>query len=221
MARLPVYQRILLQMADARIPTVSSEGLAEAAGVNAAMVRKDLSYLGSYGTRGAGYDVEFLLSQIGRELGLDQDWPLLIVGLGNLGTALANSRGFSSGGFRVAALLDSDPAKVGQVVAGVEVRPTSELSELAQRKRISIAVIATPASVAQELADRLVEAGVTSILNFAPAVLSVPDHVLVRQVDLSIELQVMTFYQRQRAAVGGGTGPTPDLDAALSELGGG
>lgn len=215
-ARLPVYQRALLSLAEARTPTVSSDGLAEMAGVNAAMVRKDLSYLGSYGTRGAGYDVEFLLGQIGRELGLDRDWPLMIVGLGNLGTALANSRGFSSGGFRVAALVDSDPARVGQVVAGVEVRPTAELAALAGRERISIAVIAAPAAVAQELADRLVEAGVGSILNFAPAVLNVPPHVLVRQVDLSIELQVMSFYQRQRAGLDGAA----DLGRAVGALGG-
>lgn len=198
MARLPVYQRLLAEMAAARQVTVSSEGLAELAGVNAAMVRKDLSYLGSYGTRGAGYDVEFLLHQVDRELGVDRDWPVVIVGIGNLGTALANSRGFASRGLRVAALVDCDPARVGQVVAGLAVRDISELDGLVESLSLAIAVIATPATAAQEVADRLVDAGITSILNFAPTVLSVRKPVVVRQVDLSTELLVLSFHERQR-----------------------
>ncbi len=194
-ARLPLYQRVLTEMAQLRTPTVSSEGLAEAAGVNAAKVRKDLSFLGSYGTRGAGYDVDFLLSQIGRELGLDRDWPVVIVGVGNLGRALANSQGFSSGGFRVAALVDSDAGKVGQLIGGVPVSRMEDLPLLVAERRLAIAVITTPAVVAQEVAQALVSGGITSILNFAPAVLNVPEHVRVRQVDLSIELRVMSFYQ--------------------------
>src|SRR5437588_12611725 len=126
-ARLPVYLRSLLEMGEAGTTTVSSERLAELAGVNAAKVRKDLSYLGSYGTRGVGYDVEYLLYQINRELGLTQDWPVAIVGLGNLGHALANYRGFLSRGFRVVALVDADPSKVGERIGDLAVRHIEDL----------------------------------------------------------------------------------------------
>src|SRR5215831_12500601 len=122
-ARLPVYLRALLEVAEQKTATISSERLADLAGVNAAKVRKDLSHLGSYGTRGVGYDVEYLLYQISRELGLTQDWPVAIVGVGNLGHALANYRGFGSRGFRFVALFDADPAKVGEELAGLTVRP--------------------------------------------------------------------------------------------------
>jgi redox-sensing transcriptional repressor len=195
-ARLPVYWRALLELADAGTATVSSEGLAEMAGENAAKVRKDLSYLGSYGTRGAGYDVQLLAGQIGHELGLNQEWRVVIVGVGNLGRALAGYRGFSSRGFRVAALVDSDPAKVGHRMRGLTVSPVEELPALVEREGLAIGLIATPAAAAQGVADRLVAAGITSLLNFAPAVLTTPEHVLLRQVDLSIELQILSFYQR-------------------------
>jgi len=198
-ARLPVYLRALLEVAEVKTATISSERLAELAGVNAAKVRKDLSHLGSYGTRGVGYDVEFLLYQISRELGLTQDWPVVIVGIGNLGHALANYRNFSARGFRVVALLDSDPAKVGERVGDLVVRSLDDLEAIARSEHVAIGIIATPAAAAQDVADSLVKAGVTSILNFAPTVLSVPPHVSLRKVDLSIELQILSFYQ-QRAA---------------------
>lgn len=204
MARLPVYLRSLYELSDGP-GTISSERLAEMAGVNAAKVRKDLSYLGSYGTRGVGYDVEYLLYQISRELGLTQDWPVAIVGLGNLGHALANYRGFMARGFRVVALFDADPAKVGERVGGLEVSHLDQLGGLAEPLELAIGVIATPASAAQDVADRLVAAGVGSILNFAPVVLTVPPHVSVRKVDLSIELQILSFYQQRR--------PVPGSDA--------
>jgi redox-sensing transcriptional repressor len=197
-ARLPVYLRSLVEVADGGAATISSERLAELAGVNAAKVRKDLSYLGSYGTRGVGYDVEYLLYQISRELGLTQDWPVVIVGIGNLGHALANYRNFSARGFRVVALLDADPAKVGERIGDLAVRHLDDLDEVAA-EGVAIGIITTPAAAAQDVADRLVAAGVTSILNFAPAVLNVPPHVSLRKVDLSIELQILSFYQ-QRAA---------------------
>ncbi|HZQ85072.1 MAG TPA: redox-sensing transcriptional repressor Rex [Acidimicrobiales bacterium] len=198
-ARLPVYLRCLVEVADGKIATVSSERLAEMAGVNAAKVRKDLSYLGSYGTRGVGYDVEYLLYQISRELGLTQDWPVVIVGLGNLGHALANYNGFSARGFRVVALVDADPAKVGTKIGDLAVRPIDDLDAIATSDKPAIGIIATPAQAAQDVADRLVAAGVTSILNFAPVVLSVPDGVSLRKVDLSIELQILSFYQQRQA----------------------
>jgi len=197
-ARLPVYLRSLVEVADAHTVTVSSERLAEMAGVNAAKVRKDLSYLGSYGTRGVGYDVEFLMVQINRVLGLTQDWPVVIVGVGNLGHALANYKGFSARGFRIAALVDADPSRVGEVVAGLSVRHMDELPAVALEEKIAIGIVATPASSAQEVADLLVAAGVTSILNFAPALISVPRDVSLRKVDLSIELQILSFYQQLR-----------------------
>ena len=198
MARLPVYLRSLTEVADAKTSTISSERLAEMAGVNAAKVRKDLSYLGSYGTRGVGYDVEFLLYQISRELGLTKDWPVVIVGLGHLGHALANYGGFKERGFQILALVDSDPALVGEKVAGVTVRHVDDLPAIAAQVEPAIGIIATPAAFAQTVADQLVEAGVSAILNFAPAVLSVPDHVSLRKVDLSIELQILSFYQQRK-----------------------
>jgi redox-sensing transcriptional repressor len=196
-ARLPVYLRILYDLAADRVASVSSERLAELAGVNAAKVRKDLSYLGSYGTRGVGYEVDYLTYQMSRELGLTHDWPVVIVGAGNLGQALANYAGFDERGFPVAALVDVDPAKVGTVIGRVPVHHLDDLPELVGDGG-AIAVIATPAAAAQEAADRLVGAGVTAILNFAPLILSVPRGVSVRKVDLAVELQILSFYQRRR-----------------------
>ncbi|WP_225851159.1 redox-sensing transcriptional repressor Rex [Streptomyces sp. HPF1205] len=198
-ARLPLYLRALTALSERSVPTVSSEELAAAAGVNSAKLRKDFSYLGSYGTRGVGYDVEYLVYQISRELGLTQDWPVVIVGIGNLGAALANYGGFASRGFRVAALLDADTALAGKLVAGLPVRHIDELETIVADNQVSIGVIATPAGAAQEVTDRLVAAGVTSILNFAPTVLSVPDGVDVRKVDLSIELQILAFHEQRKA----------------------
>ncbi len=199
-ARLPVYLRALYALADHGVATVSSEELAAATGVNSAKLRKDLSHLGSYGTRGVGYDVEYLVYQVSRELGLTQDWPVLIVGAGNLGRALANYGGFASRGFRIAALVDSDPHVVGTVIARHTVRGDAEIEQVIDQFDVSIGVIATPASAAQNVCDRLVAAGVTSILNFAPVVLSVPPGVDVRKVDLSIELQILAFHAQRRGA---------------------
>jgi redox-sensing transcriptional repressor len=200
-ARLPVYLRALYALADHEVATVSSDELAAAAGVNSAKLRKDLSHLGSYGTRGVGYDVDYLIYQVSRELGLTQDWPVLIVGAGNLGRALANYGGFASRGFRIAALVDCDPAVVGTIIARHTVRSAADIEDVIDRLDVSIGVIATPAAVAQNVCDRLVAAGVTSILNFAPVVLSVPSGVDVRKVDLSIELQILAFHAQRRGAV--------------------
>jgi redox-sensing transcriptional repressor len=197
-ARLPVYLRALYALADRGVATVASDELAAAAGVNSAKLRKDLSHLGSYGTRGVGYDVDYLVYQVSRELGLTQDWPVLIVGAGNLGRALANYGGFASRGFHVAALVDSDPAVVGTMIARHTVRSAADIEAVIQRFDVAIGVIATPAAVAQNVCDRLVAAGVTSILNFAPVVLNVPSGVDVRKVDLSIELQILAFHAQRR-----------------------
>ena len=201
-ARLPIYLRALLDLAEGRGEmTVSSEDLASMAGVNAAKVRKDLSYLGSYGTRGVGYDIEYLLYQITRELGLTQDWPAAIVGVGNLGRALASYKGFSERGFRITALFDVEDEVVGTKVAGLEVMHLDDLKDIVADQGITIGIIATPPGAAQEVAERLVDAGVKSILNFAPAVVAVAPDVNVRKVDLSIELQILSFYQQRTQAI--------------------
>lgn len=214
-ARLPLYLRALTSLAERGISTVSSDQLAEAAGVTSAKLRKDLSYLGSYGTRGVGYGVDFLRHQISREIGLTQDWAVVIVGIGNLGHALANYAGFASRGFRVAALVDADPSRVGEQIAGLTVQPAESLEALIREHDISIGVITTPARAAQGVCDRLVGAGITSVLNFAPTVLQVPPEVDVRKVDLSIELQILAYHeQRKNGAV---LALTPEQAATLAE----
>jgi redox-sensing transcriptional repressor len=207
-ARLPVYLRILGEQSEAQVDRISSDRLAELAGVNAAKVRKDLSYLGSYGTRGVGYEVDYLVYQVRRELGLTHDWPVVIVGAGNLGQALAGYGGFGDRGYPVAGVVDVDPAKIGSVLGGVRVRHIDELANIVQARRVNIGVVATPPAAAPDAAERLVRAGVTSILNFAPVVLSVPRSIEVRKVDLAVELQILSYHEQRRAdgnlrAVGG------------------
>ena len=199
-SRLPLYLQALTSLAEQGVATVSSEELASAAGVGSAKLRKDLSHLGSYGTRGVGYDVTYLVNQISRELGLTQDWRVVIVGVGNLGHALANYGGFASRGFTVTALLDSSPGVIGESVAGLTVRPMDDLEFVVADYGIQIGVVATPAEAAQDVCDRLVAAGVTGVLNFAPCLLSVPRGVMVRRVDLSTELQILAFHEQRRAA---------------------
>ncbi len=206
-----MYLRNLYELAERRTATISSERLAELAGVNAAKVRKDLSFLGSYGTRGVGYDVEYLLYQMSRELGLTQNWPVVIVGAGKLGQALANYGGFDERGFPVVAMVDNDPAKVGTVYNGIRVRHLDELPALVNEVDGVIGVITTPAPAAQDVADLLVGAGVTSILNFAPALITVPRGVSMRKVDLAVELQILSFYQQRRQVAP--VRPAPHIEA--------
>ncbi|MGH8874477.1 MAG: redox-sensing transcriptional repressor Rex [Acidimicrobiia bacterium] len=197
-ARLPVYLQCLDGLPTDR-QTVSSEELAAASNVTAAQVRKDLSHLGSNGVRGVGYDTQRLRRLIQRELGLTGDVPVAIVGVGNLGTALANYQGFGERGFRIVALFDSHPAKVGASVRDHTIR---HLDQLDPKAGIAIGIIATPGEAAQQVADRLAGAGVRSILNFAPAVVRVPPGVEVRNVDLSTELQILSFYLAHPAKAG-------------------
>ena len=198
LGRLPIYLRILVDLGTENVAQVSSERLAELAAVNAAKVRKDLSYLGTYGTRGVGYEVQFLMYQIQRELGLNQSWPLVIVGAGNLGQALANFSGIAERGFHSVGVVDKDDSKIGTVVGGVRVKHVDELTNIVQAKAVSIGIIATPAQHAQEAADALVRAGVGSIMNFAPTVLAVPRGVNIRKVDLALELQILSYYEQTR-----------------------
>src|SRR5581483_11968389 len=187
-------------MAENGASTTSSEELAAAAGVNAAQVRKDLSHLGSYGTRGVGYDVDYLVRQINRQLGLDHDRRVAIVGAGNLGHALASYGGFPARGFEVVAAFDADPAKVGAPLGPVTVAPVSDLFDVLREKEVEIAIVTTPATAAQSVVDAVVAAGVGSILNFAPTTVTVPPTVNLRQVDLGVELQILSFYQHQLAS---------------------
>lgn len=197
-ARLPRYLRALTDLADAGLATVSSRDLGQAAGVNPAQVRKDLSFLGSYGTRGVGYRVDDLCRHVSRVLGLTRDWSVVLVGVGNLGRALASYRGFAERGFSVVALLDADAAVVGRTVAGHVVRSIDDLDDVVSERGVSIAVLTVPVESAQAVAEQLVAAGITSILNFAPTHLEVPDDVVVRRVDLSTELAILAYHERRR-----------------------
>jgi redox-sensing transcriptional repressor len=198
-----MYHRNLVSLTARGVILVSSEELAEASGVSSAKLRKDLSFLGSYGTRGVGYDVEFLLYQIARALGLTQEWPVVIVGIGNLGHALAGYPGFASRGFSVVGLFDTDKKLVGEsvIVAGKEivVQDISKLAQVVLSSNASIGVIATPESAAQEVCDLMLRNGVTSILNFAPVQIEVPAGVDVRRVDLATELQILAFHEQRKS----------------------
>jgi redox-sensing transcriptional repressor len=201
-------------MAERGVTTISSGDLAEAAGVNSAKVRKDLSYLGSYGTRGVGYDVAYLIHQVRRELGLTQHWPVLIAGAGNLGHALSNYRGFTERGFRIAAIVDNAKERVGEQIGSITVEHIDRLDQIVRREDIAIGVICTPAAAAQDVADRFAAAGIRSVLNFAPAVIAVPDNVSVRKVDLAIELQILAYYEQRKAVLEAVKGGRAALDLA-------
>ncbi len=192
-SRLPVYLRTLASLPSTQY-TCSSDQLAALSGVNSAQVRKDLSYLGSHGTRGVGYAVEELLEQLRRALGLTHAHAVVIVGAGNLGAALSNYGGFAAWGFSVAAIVDADESKVGERITGTNVERFADLNTIVAERSVVIGIIATPAEAAQEVADRLVGAGIRSILNFAPAVIEVPEGVEVRRVDLSTELQILAYH---------------------------
>ncbi len=197
-SRLPVYLRGLKLLNERGVRLVSSEELANLTAVRSTKLRKDLSFLGSYGVRGVGYDVDYLTHEISRVMGLTQEWPVLIIGIGHLGQALAGYEGFSSRRFQIRALLDADPKKVGTVIASQSVLHIDQLERVVGENTNSIAVLAVPEGAAQAICDRVVRAGVTSILNFAPTLLQVPSHVELRKVDLSIELQILAFYEQRK-----------------------
>ncbi|WP_231495998.1 redox-sensing transcriptional repressor Rex [Cellulomonas sp. HZM] len=201
-ARLPGYLHALRTLGAQGVVTTSSDELAHLAGVTPAQLRKDLSYLGSHGRRGVGYDVAHLSEQIGVVLGLAVRRGVVIVGVGNLGHALANYSGFAERGFVVEALVDADAAVVGTTVGGLVVEPLSELARVVAERGVSIGVIATPAGPAQDVCDALVAAGVVGILTFAPRALRVPEHVDVRAVDVASELQILAFHDARRSAEG-------------------
>jgi redox-sensing transcriptional repressor len=192
--RLSVYTRCLLQLEEDGVKTVSSQELAERFNLNSAQVRKDLAYFGEFGVRGIGYYVAGLKAELQKILGLDREWPVALVGLGNLGSALFHYKGFGRQGFRIAVIVDDDPAKAGRDVDGVPIVPARELAAALRTRGILIAVVAVPAESAQGVTDQLVGAGIRAILNFAPARLKVPREVRLKNVDLSIELETLSFY---------------------------
>jgi redox-sensing transcriptional repressor len=192
--RLSVYTRCLLQLEEDGVKTISSHDLAERFGLNSAQVRKDLAYFGEFGVRGIGYYVSGLKAELQRILGLDREWPVALVGFGNLGSALFNYRGFSRQGFRIAAIFDDDPAKVNCEVQGVPVFASVHLAREVKARGIHIAIVAVPADAAQAVTDQFVAAGIKAVLNFAPARLKVPRDVRLNDVDLSIELETLSFY---------------------------
>jgi len=193
-ARLPRYLEALTALSEDGERTVSSLGLARAVGLNPANVRKDLSFLGSHGTRGVGYEVAALTSAISLALGLTADRRVVIVGAGNLGTALASYDGFARRGFSIAAIVDIDPERVGTLIGAHRVEHADALAAIVAARGVSVAVLAVPASGAARAAVEAVAAGIGAILNFSSALLDVPDHVAVRSVDLSTELQILSFY---------------------------
>jgi redox-sensing transcriptional repressor len=197
--RLPRYLRLLDDISRSR-ETVSSDQLAEAAGANAANVRRDLSYLDFHGVRGVGYSVAELRDRIRRELGIAFRRNVAIVGAGNLGRALANYGGLSRRGFDVVAVYDKDDAAIGSAIGGLSVRNVQKLTDDCSNGDFDMAILAVPAVAAQQVTDQLVEAGIETILNFAPIRVGVPDTVTVRQVDLSMELQVLSYYGRRTPA---------------------
>lgn len=191
--RLSVYSRYLTEVDRKGIITISSSDIAEGVGVSPAQVRKDLAYFGEFGIRGVGYNVKDLHKDILKILGLSNEWSVALVGIGNLGLALSTYKGFKERGFIITSIFDKDPQKIGMVVDGIEVMPVESIEEIVPKTKTQIGVITVPGIYAQEVADRLVKCGVSAILNFAPVVLNVPPEVELRNVDLSVNLEVLTF----------------------------
>ena len=195
-ARLPIYLQCLSDLGSVD-ESCSSDDLAAAAGVKSAQVRKDFSYLGSYGTRGVGYDVTDLTAQLRKILGLTKPHPVMIVGAGNLGSALANYKGVDTWGFDVVSIVDIDDERVGQPVDGLVVESVHDVTEIVIDRDIVIGLITVPANEAQGVVEQLASAGVTSILNFAPTVIHAPEGVTIRRVDIAVTLGVLAFHKAE------------------------
>ncbi len=191
--RLSVYSRYLKQLEINNITTISSVDIARGVNGSSAQVRKDLAYFGEFGMRGVGYNVKELNSHIMKILGLNTNWNVVIVGAGNLGSALSQYKGFQERGFRVLGMFDNDPEKIGRRIGEIEVYPISQIKEFVEINTVRICVIAVPAHYAQEVVAGVVDAGVKAILNFAPRALSVPEHVEIRNVDLAVNMEILTF----------------------------
>ncbi len=192
--RLPVYLRALQRLSDAGKPTTSSQELGELVGISAAQIRKDISQFGEFGKQGTGYSIPFLMEKLRDILKMDRVWEVAIVGMGDIGHALAHYNGFANRGFHVSMVFDNDPKKIGRKVGDFEVLDTAMLSEKIKGHKIKIAMLCVPAASAQEAADELVRAGIKAILNYAPASINVPDDVRVQYIDPVTHLQRMTYY---------------------------
>lgn len=192
--RLSKYYRSLEQLISRNTDTVSSDQLAEMDGITSAQVRKDLSFFGTFGKRGLGYNTRALKEQIGEILGLSKEWRVAIVGAGNIGRALVNYGEFRKQGFQVHLIMDSDHSKVGQIIQGLTVESTDHLPELIKKQRIEIAIIAVPSEAAQRVADELMEAGVRAILNFAPISIKAPEGIQVKNENTAIEIEALSYF---------------------------
>ncbi|HHU85236.1 MAG: redox-sensing transcriptional repressor Rex [Pelotomaculaceae bacterium] len=191
--RLSVYSRYLEQLDRKGVVTISSVEIADGVGVSPAQVRKDLAYFGEFGTRGVGYNVRDLMHYTSKILGLNEPWPLVLVGAGNLGFALSTYKGFNNRGFSVVGIFDNDLTKIGKKIVDMEVSPPEKMPEIIARHKVKIGIIAVPAKAAQEVADLMIKNGLVAILNFAPVSLNVPEHIELRNVDLSVNLEILTF----------------------------
>ncbi|MBO8137253.1 MAG: redox-sensing transcriptional repressor Rex [Desulfotomaculum sp.] len=191
--RLSVYSRFLKQLDKKGVTTVSSGEIAEGVGVSPAQVRKDLAYFGEFGTRGVGYNVKDLIRYTVKILGLTEPWDVVLVGAGNMGSALVTYKEFRDRGFNIIAVFDNDLTKIGKTIADLEVMPLEKMEEVIRENNVRLGMIAVPAKAAQEVANMFVDNGIEGILNFAPITLNVPDHVEVRNVDLSVKLEILTF----------------------------
>ncbi len=192
--RLSVYTRCLQQLEEDGVKTVSSQELAERFNFNSAQVRKDLAYFGEFGVRGIGYYVAGLRAELEKILGLDREWPVALVGFGNLGSALFRYRGFALQGFKIVVIFDDDPAKVGRAYNAVPIVSTRDMGREVRSRNVQIAIVAVPTESAQAVTDELVAGGIKAVLNFAPARVRVPRDVRLKNVDLSIELETLSFY---------------------------
>jgi len=192
--RLPIYLRALTHLLDTGQEFTSSQELGRILGIGSAQIRKDLSHFGEFGKQGTGYEISYLREQISKILNVDRDWPVALVGFGDLGQAIAHYGGFATKGFHIEIVFDSDSGKIGQQVNETQVQDVKDLDEVISKQRIKIAIIAVPAPVAQKVADKLIEAGVRAILNYAPITLTVPDYVRVQYIDPVVHLQKMSYY---------------------------
>jgi len=196
--RLSLYSRFLEQVAEKGVVTISSVEIAEALGVNPAQVRKDLAYFGEFGTRGVGYNVKELSQHIRKILGLHQVWPVVLIGAGKLGSALALYQGFHKRGFQIVGVFDNDSRKIGQKLGHLKVLPLDQLAQVVEKEGSQIGIIAVPADAAQQVAEKLVGVGIKAILNFSPCVLNVGEEVVVQNVDFSVSLEALTFNLQMR-----------------------
>jgi len=192
--RLPIYLRALQRLTERGVQTTSSQELSERVGISAAQIRKDISQFGEFGKQGTGYNIAFLMDRLREILKVDRIWDVAVVGMGDMGHALARYQGFVNRGFRILMVFDNDPAKIGQKIGDFTVEDTAGMIERIRAAGIQIAMLTVPAAAAQEVVDKLVQAGVKSILNYAPISINVPSGVRVQYIDPSIHLQRMTYY---------------------------